>query len=135
MGNLRGNSTDATAAGTNGVETPRTGTARSDDRMEEEESGGGEATRGVGQNQRSSAPRVLGAEAAEAAAGDMDDAEEPEAGTESVAGARSQPKPVDWEAMTRNQRKLWTKARRKQQRKDLGHKGGLIAQHPRGRCY
>ena len=41
MGNLRGNSTDATAAGTNGVETPRTGTARSGDGMEDE--GGGAA--------------------------------------------------------------------------------------------
>ncbi len=34
-----GNSTDATAAGTDGVETPRAGTARSDDGMEEEAGG------------------------------------------------------------------------------------------------
>jgi hypothetical protein len=47
MGNLRGNSTDAKAAGTNGVETPRTGTARSNNGMEEDE-GGGRATRGRG---------------------------------------------------------------------------------------
>ena len=89
---------------------------RSDDRTGTDEAGGGEA-RGGGQNQRSSAPRGLGAEAAEAAAGGMDIAEAPEANVESTAGAGSQPKPADWETMTRNQRKHWTKAQRQQRRK------------------
>ncbi len=116
MGNLRGNSTDATAAGTNGVETPRTGTARSDEGAGKDEAGGGEAT-GDGKNQRSSAPRGLSAEAAEAAAGDMDIAEAPEASAESAADAGSRPRPDGWASWTRNQRKIWLAAQRKKQLK------------------
>ena len=55
-----------------------------------------------GQSQRSSAQRGLGAEAAEAAAGDMDVAEALEAGAESAAGAGLQPRPDDWASWTRN---------------------------------
>ena len=64
-----------------------------------------------GQGQRRSAPRGLSAEAAKAGAGHMDDAEALE------AGAGSRLRPADWGAMTRNQRKHWTKAQRKLQRK------------------
>ena len=88
--------------------------SRSDNRTGRDEAGGGEA-RGGGQSQRSSSPRGLGAEAAEAAAGGMDIAEAPDASEENTAGAGSWPE--DWEAMTRNQRKKWAKAQRKQQRK------------------
>ena len=92
----------------------RAGAAASDDEEGEDEAGGGEE--GVeGQRQRSSTPRELGAEAVEAAAEDMDEALE--ASAESAAGAGSQPNPADWETMTRNQRKHWTKAQRKQRRK------------------
>ena len=93
---------------------PRAGAAASDDEEGEDEAGGGEA--GVeGQRQRSNAPRELGAEAAEAGAGDMDEALE--ASAESAAGAGSRPKPADWKAMTRNQRKNWSKSQWIQQRK------------------
>ena len=92
---------------------PRAGAAASDDEAGEDEAGGGEA--GVeGQSQWRSAPRGLGAEAAEAAAGDMDVVEALEAGAES---ASSRPKPADWDAMTQNQKKNWNKAQRKKQRK------------------
>ena len=74
---------------------PHAGAAASDDEEGEDEAGGGEA--GVeGQRQRSSAPRELGAEAAEAGAGDMDIAETLEAGGESAAGAGSRPRPEGW---------------------------------------
>ena len=71
---------------------PRAGAAASDDEAGEDEAGGGEAG-AEGQSRRSSAPRGLGAEAAEAAAGDVDVAEALEAGEESAAGADLRPRP------------------------------------------
>ena len=68
-----------------------------------------------GQRQRSSAPRELGAEAAEAGAGDMDEALE--ASAESAAGAETRPKPADWDEMTPNQKKNWHRAQKKKYRK------------------
>ena len=55
-------------------------------------------------------------EAAEAAAGDMDAAEALEASVESAESAESRVKPGDWEAMTRNQRKNWATAQRRQRK-------------------
>ena len=49
-----------------------------------------------GQRQRSSAPRELGAEAAEAGVGDMDLAETRKASAETAAGAGSRPRPEGW---------------------------------------
>ena len=89
--------------------------SRSDNRAGRDEAGGGEA-RGGGQNQRSTAPCGLGAEAAEAAAGGMDIAEALEASAESVAGAGSRPKPGDWATRTPNQKKNWNRAQRKQRK-------------------
>ena len=66
-----------------------------------------------GQRQRRSAPRELGAEAAEAAAEDMD--ETLEASAESAAGAGPRLLPSDWATRTRNQRKKWLAAQRKKQ--------------------
>ena len=70
-----------------------------------------------GQSQRSSAPRGLGEDAAEAAAGDMDVAEALDASAESAAGADLRPKPEGWEAWSRNQKRLWSKNQRNKKRK------------------
>ena len=78
--------------------------------------GGGEAG-AEGQSQRRSAPRGLGAEDAEAAAGDTDVAEAHEASAESGAGADLGPRPADWATRTQNQKKNWIRAQKKQQRK------------------
>ena len=43
-----------------------------------------------------------------------------------VGGASSTPKPVDWDVMTRSQRKHWAKAKLRQQRKLPGPKRGQI---------
>ena len=95
---------------------PRAGAAASDDEAGEDEAGGGEAEV-EGQGQRRGAPHELGAEAAEAAAGDMDIAEAPEAGAESVADVVLRPRPADWEAMTRNQKQRWTTIQKRKQHK------------------
>ena len=95
---------------------PRAGAAASDDEAGEDEAGGGEAEV-EGQSQRRSAPRGLGAEAAEAAAWDMDVAEALEASAESAAGVVLRPRPADWATRTRNQRRKLLAAQRKTQRK------------------
>ena len=89
--------------------------SRSDNRTGRDEAGRGEARRG-GQNQRSSAPRGLGAEAAEAAAGGMDIAGAPEANAESANGAGPRLRPSDWATRTPNQKKNWNRAQRKQRK-------------------
>ena len=82
---------------------PRAGAAASDDKAGKDEAGGGEA--GVeGQRRRNSAPRGLGAEAAEAAAGDMDVAEAPEASGAGAASMGRRPKPPGWETCERGGR-------------------------------
>ena len=95
---------------------PRAGAAASDDEAGEFEAGGGEAGVG-GQGQRSSAPRGLGAEVAEAAAGDMDVAEVLEASAESAAGADLRQRLEGWETWTWRQRKHWNVYQNKKQRK------------------
>ena len=116
---------DAAAAPTSVEGTtpgPRAGAAASDDEAGEDEVGGGEA--GVeGQSQRRRAPRGLGAEAAEAGAGDMDVAEALEDGAESAADPNSQPRPVDWGAMTRNQKTRWRKTQNRKHHTGPGSKG------------
>ena len=98
---------------------PRAGAAASDDEAGEDEAGGGEA--GVeGQSQRRSAPRGHGAEAAEAAAGDMDVAEALEASAESAAGAGSRPRSEGWETWSRNRKLRWNKTQNRKQRKGQG---------------
>ena len=95
---------------------PRAGAAASNDEAGAAEAGGGEEEVD-GQCQRRSAPRGLGAEAAEAAAGDMDVAEALEAGAESAAGADLRPKPEGWETWSRNRQMKWKAAERRQKRK------------------
>ena len=95
---------------------PRAGAAASDDEAGEDEAGGGEAG-AEGQSQRRSAPRELGAEAAEAGAGDMDVAEALEASAERADGAGSQPRPDGWASWSRDQRKKWRAVQKRKQRK------------------
>jgi hypothetical protein len=98
---------------------PRAGAAASDDEADEEEAGGGEA--GVdGQSQRRSAPCGLGAEAAEAAVGDMDVAEALEASAESAAGAGSRPRPDGWETWSSSKKAHWRRKRARMQQQDTG---------------
>ena len=73
-----------------------------------------------GQSQRSSAPRGHGAEAAEAAAGDMDVAEALEASAESAAGADLRPRPPGWETWSRSRRGRWNKTQNRNQHKGPG---------------
>ena len=95
---------------------PRAGAAASDDEAGEDKAGGGEA--GVeGKGQRRSAPRGLGAEVAEAAAGGMDVAEALEASAESAASADLRPRPEGWETWSRNQKQRWTTIQKRKQHK------------------
>jgi hypothetical protein len=68
-------------------------------------------------NKRSSSPRGSDRENAEEDGSDMDMAEAVKVTEEREGKATSEPKPVYWDEMTRNQRKNWSKTQRKQQRK------------------
>jgi hypothetical protein len=95
---------------------PRAGAAASDDEAGEDEAGGGEAGAG-GQSQQLSAPRGLGAEAAEAAARDMDVAEALEASAESAAGAGSRLRPAGRETWSRPQKRQRAAIQKRKQHK------------------
>ena len=95
---------------------PRAGAAASDDEAGVDEAERGE-TEAKGPGQRGSAPRGLGAEAAEADAEGMDVAEALEASAESAAGEDLRPRPEGWETWPRSRKKKWAAFQKSKQRK------------------